>query len=165
MKTGLYVGSFDPITLGHLDIVSQALEVFDKVYIAVGINPTKKDTARFSIETRLSLIEQSVREIGLDSSQINVLCYTGSMMQAARDTNATAIVRGLRQMSDFNDEFLINGMVAKTLPGVPITYFICKQEYLHVSSSAVKQLTDLDEEYSWMVTDCVMKELHATRKN
>lgn len=155
MKTGLYVGSFDPITLGHLDIVSQACVVFDHVVIAVGVNPTKINTSRFSLEERMELIKSSSREIGI--SNIEVMSYTGSMMQAARDTNATSIIRGLRQMSDFNDEFLINGMVARTLPDVPIAYFICKQEYLHVSSSSVKQLADLDEEFSWMVTPSVKR--------
>lgn len=101
----------------------------------------------------MELIDSSAREIGIPN--VEIMSYTGSMMQAARATNATAIIRGLRQMSDFNDEFLINGMVARTLPDVPIAYFICKQEYLHVSSSSVRQLADLDEEFSWMVTPSV----------
>jgi len=147
MSMGLYVGSFDPITLGHIDVIKQALQVFDSLHIGIGINPKK--TYRFTTEQRIRLIRRSLTEEGL-IDRVTIGSYDGSMMQEARDRNATALVRGLRQMSDFNDEFLINGMVSRTLP-IPLTYFICKQEYLHVSSSAVKEMASLGEDYHWMV--------------
>ena len=162
MTLGLYVGSFDPITLGHLDVIRQAMMVFENIHIGIGINPNK--TSRFTLEERTEMIKLSVRESGLPLNRISVGTYRGSMMQEARDRAATSIVRGLRQMSDFNDEFLINGMVARTLPEVPMSYFICRQDYLHVSSSAVKQLADLNEDFSWMVTESVSPYLNRTFK-
>ncbi len=158
MKIGLYVGSFDPITLGHIDVIRQALAVFDELHIGVGINP-RKTNYRFTVEERIDLIERSLDEAGLDMARLRYIAYEGSMMQQARVLKATSIVRGLRQMSDFNDEFLINGMVAKTLPETPMTYFICRQEFLHVSSSAVKELAALNEDFSWMVTRVVADRL------
>ncbi len=153
MKTGLYVGSFDPITLGHLDIVRQAQVVFDHVHIGLGINPRK--TPRFSSEERMEMVVQAVRETGLAPERISVSTFTGSMMAEARFRNATAIVRGLRQISDFGDEFTINGMVARALPDVPLAYFICRQDFLHVSSSSVKEMAALGEDISWMVSPSV----------
>jgi pantetheine-phosphate adenylyltransferase len=68
-----------------------------------------------------------------------------------------AIIRGLRQISDFGDEFTINGMVARSLPEIPLTYFICRQDFLHVSSSSVKEMAALGEDVSWMVTPTVLE--------
>lgn len=156
MKKALYVGSFDPITLGHLDIVRQASLVFDHVHIGMGINPKK--TPMFDTATRLLMVTDSLSEIGL-TDNVTVGCYTGSMMEEARNRNATAIVRGLRQISDFGDEFTINGMATRAIPNTPLVYFICRQDFLHVSSSSVKEMASLGEDFSWMVTRTVEKYL------
>lgn len=155
MTKGLYVGSFDPITMGHLDIIRQGLLVFDTLHIGIGINPKK--TPHFSEEDRIDLVWESVVEVGLDYKKISVGSYHGSMMAEARNINATAIIRGLRQISDFGDEFTINGISSRALPDVPMTYFICRQDFLHVSSSSVKEIASLDEDFSWMVTKCVSR--------
>ena len=153
MTKALYVGSFDPITLGHLDIARQAALVFDTVHIGIGHNPKKQ--SMFTLDQRVWLIRESIKECGLDADRITVGHYDGSMMQEARDQRATAIVRGLRQISDFGDEFTINGMVARAIPEIPLTYFICRQDFLHVSSSSVKEMASLNEDISWMVAPCV----------
>ena len=137
MKFGLYVGSFDPITLGHLDVVRQALAVFDHVQIAIGNNPKKISSISFTPEERRELIKKSLQDEGFDLKRIGVSLYSGSMMNEARERGATGIIRGLRQISDFGDEFTINGMVARAIPDIPMVYFICRQDFLHVSSSSV----------------------------
>lgn len=158
MSHALYVGSFDPITLGHLDILRQALLVFDHVTIGVGINPRKTPTWVF--EDRKSMIKESIVEQDMPVSRISVIQYMGSMMNTARELSATSIVRGLRQISDFGDEFTMNGIAARSLPDIPMTYFICRQDFLHVSSSSVKELAQLEEDYSWMVTASVREWVH-----
>ncbi len=155
MSLGLYVGSFDPITLGHIDIIRQALLVFDKVHVGIGINPKKINSSMFSLDEREEIIVMSAEESGIDLERLSVGSYYGSMMQEARDRNAGGIIRGLRQISDFGDEFTINGMVARAIPDIPMTYFICRQDFLHVSSSSVKEMAYLKEDYSWMVTPTV----------
>ncbi len=154
MKTALYVGSFDPFTLGHADIVRQALMVFDFVNIGIGINPKKQPM--FSLDDRIEMIRETIEAEGLDFFRVGISDYTGSMMEAARVRSVDAIVRGLRQISDFGDEFTINGMVARALPHTPMTYFICRQDFLHVSSSSVKEMAKLGEDISWMVAPSVV---------
>lgn len=158
--SALYVGSFDPITLGHLDIARQASLLFEHVYIGVGVNPKKKPL--FTVEERIRDIETSIAEVGLPAERFTVGHYTGSMMEEARRLGVNAIVRGLRQISDFGDEFTINGMVARALPEVPLTYFICRQDFLHVSSSSVKEMNSLGEDISWMVTPKIANRLKNT---
>lgn len=153
MKKALYVGSFDPITLGHLDIIRQALLVFDHVTIGIGINPKK--TPAWTETERTIMIAASIDEVGLPSDRIRIMSYQGSMMEAARRIDASGIVRGLRQISDFGDEFTINGMASRALPDIPMTYFICRQDFLHISSSSVKEMASLREDFKWMVTKCV----------
>lgn len=157
MKSGLYVGSFDPITLGHLDIIRQALLVFDHLIIGIGQNTRK--TPQWNLDERKIMIIESIAEQNLPLERITVIPYEGSMMECARKNNANSIVRGLRQISDFGDEFTINGIAARALPSIPMTYFICRQDFLHVSSSSVKELASLDEDFSWMVTQFVQKQV------
>ncbi len=161
MSKALYVGSFDPFTLGHADIARQALLVFDELHIGIGQNPKKQ--SMFSIVERERLIRATLREADLDHTRVTTGFYSGSMMQEARDQSACAIVRGLRQISDFGDEFTINGMVARSIPNVPLTYFICRQDFLHVSSSSVKEMFSLGEDISWMVTPSVVRGLEYQR--
>lgn len=156
MTKGLYVGSFDPITLGHLDIVRQACEVFDQVHIGIGLN--SKKTGRFDRGMRSDLIFNAIQEVGLEGDRIHIHIYDGSMMQEARRIAPTALIRGLRQISDFGDEFTINGVWSRTMD-IPITYFICKEKYLHVSSSTAKEMHRFGEDISWLVPNCVKKAL------
>lgn len=153
MKKALYVGSFDPFTLGHADIVRQALMVCDEVHIGIGDNPKK--TPMFSLPQRIQMIDKTFEESSLWDARVSISHYSGSMMQEARNLKVCAIVRGLRQISDFGDEFTINGMVARSLPSVPMIYFICRQDFLHVSSSSVKEMASLGEDISWMVAPAV----------
>lgn len=159
MKIALYAGSFDPFTLGHADIVRQALLVFDTVHIGIGTNPKKQPL--FTTHERGSMITETIKEAGLDHKRVKGAVYAGSIMQEARAQGACAIVRGLRQISDFGDEFTINGMVARSLPDIPMAYFICRQDFLHVSSSSVKEMASLGEDIRWMVSQSVRERVIA----
>ena len=157
----LYAGSFDPITRGHLDIVQKALKTFDAVHLAVGINPQKKGL--FDVDERLDLIRRSVIDMDLDGSgsgalpaQIEIGSFAGeSVIKYARRIAATHVVRGLRQFSDFDDEFRYHGMFGRLEANIPLVHFICHESFLHVSSSSARELAGVDEDVTWLVTPSV----------
>lgn len=151
---GLYAGSFDPITRGHLDIVQKALTTFDIVHVAVGINPLK--SGLFEVARRLELIRRSVADLGLDANHVEVGAWSGeSVIRYAHRIGATHVVRGLRQASDFDDEFRYHGIFTRLDATVPMVHFICHQTFLHVSSSSARELASLGEDVSWLVTPSV----------
>jgi pantetheine-phosphate adenylyltransferase len=150
----LYAGSFDPITRGHLDIVQKALTTFDVVHVAVGINPLK--SGLFEVAQRLDLIGRSVADFGLAGEQVEVGSWAGeSVIKYARRIGATHVVRGLRQASDFDDEFRYHGVFGRLDATIPMVHFICHETYLHVSSSTARELASLGEDVSWLVTPSV----------
>jgi len=160
----LYAGSFDPITRGHLDIIGKALMTFDTVHAAIGTN-VKKQRA-FGVAESLTLIEQSIveqwPEAGaagggvLFDGALEVGEYANqSLMAYARRIGATHIVRGLRQASDFNEEFNLQGVAGRIDPSIPVVHFICEAQFLHVSSSTAKELDAVGEAIGWLVMPCV----------
>lgn len=160
----LYAGSFDPITRGHLDIIQSALKTFDEVHVAVGANPLK--SGLFEVDERLDLIAQSIMDLDLGAgapggpralpTQVGVGAFVGeSVLKYARRIGATHIVRGLRQSSDFDDEFRYHGVFGRLDPTIPMVHFICRETFLHVSSSTARELASLQEDVAWLVTPSV----------
>ena len=149
---GLYAGSFDPITRGHLDIIEKALTTFDVVHVAVGTNPLKEGL--FEVEERLDLIRRSVDDLGLGEVEIGSYADE-SVIKYARRIEATHVVRGLRQFSDFDDEFRYHGVFGRLDPTIPMIHIICRETFLHVSSSTARELAALGEDVSWLVTPSV----------
>lgn len=162
---GLYAGSFDPITIGHLDILAKAVCTFDEVQIAIGVNYQKKGL--FTIAERLSLIEHSIKEWenpilsqALSMGRLTIGQYQGiSIIKHSTNIGATHIVRGLRQAGDFNDEFALAGAAGHLDTSVIFTHFIGKERFLHVSSSTARELASLSEDVSWLVTPTVAQAL------
>lgn len=166
----LYAGSFDPITRGHLDIVSKALMTFDHVHVAIGTNVRKQRA--FCIADSLDLISGSVQEKwpealgeGCRDEQPSPTLFGGrlvigefsnqSLIKYARSIGATHIVRGLREASDFNEEFNLHGVAERIDPTILMVHFICEAQFLHVSSSTAKELHAMGEDIGWLVTSCV----------
>lgn len=157
----LYAGSFDPLTRGHLDIIGKAVQTFETVHVGIGQNAVKKGF--FPVEKRLMLIRDSVCEWenpilkqALDHGRLLLGSYSDiSIVKYAHDIGATHIVRGLRQAGDFNDEFALTGIAGRLDSDVIFTHFICKEKYLHVSSSTARELASLGEDISWLVTPSV----------
>ena len=156
---GFYAGSFDPITRGHLDVIAQALTVFDRLYVAVGRNGSK--TALFTPEERRGLIVDACAEQFPNCIGIHPVIFEGSLAQAARDHDATHLVRAFRQASDFNDEFGIHGAMEKIAPDLTMVYLIGRTEHLHVSSSMARELARIGEDMSWIVPPGVEQRLKA----
>jgi pantetheine-phosphate adenylyltransferase len=170
-KTGrtkaLYAGSFDPITRGHLDVIGKALMTFDAVHIAIGTNVRKQRT--FGLAESQELILRSIAEQwpeamtsadadtqGLFDGALEVAEYANlSLMAYARRIGATHIVRGLREASNFNEEFTLHGVAGRIDPSIPMVHFICEAQFLHVSSSTAKELDAVGEDIGWLVMPCV----------
>lgn len=134
MKTALYPGSFDPITNGHLDIINRALNIFDKLYIVISINPSKKTL--FNLEERLDIVKNVLK----DYKKIEIIQNDVLTVQKAKALNATHIVRGLRALTDFEYEFQLthaNRVLDSTIDTV---FFMTENKHSFLSSSSVKEI-------------------------
>jgi pantetheine-phosphate adenylyltransferase len=169
----LYAGSFDPVTRGHLDIISKALMTFDAVHVAIGTNVRKART--FGVAESQELIARSIIELWpeaglphdgevLFGGVLEIGEFTNqSLIAYARRIGATHIVRGLREASDFNDEFNLHGVAGRIDPSIPMVHFICEAQFLHVSSSTAKELDVMGEQIGWLVMPCVEEAFAARR--
>jgi len=168
----LYAGSFDPITRGHLDIIRKALATFDAVHVAIGTNVRK--TRAFSEEQSKALIRTSIAELWPGAADADGLLFGGALeisdyvnqglMRYARSIGATHIVRGLREATNFAEEFNLHGLAERLDPTIPMVHFICDAQFLHVSSSTAKELESVGEEIDWLVTPSVEAAFHARRQ-
>ena len=173
----LYAGSFDPVTRGHLDIIGKALMTFDAVHVAIGTNVRKQRT--FGVEESQRLIVRSIVELWPEAATsvgtpdrgdrlfdgaLEVGEYTGqSLIAYARQIGATHVVRGLREASDFNEEFNLHGVAGRIDPSILMAHFICEAQFLHVSSSTAKELDFVGEQIGWLVMPCVEAAFAARR--
>jgi pantetheine-phosphate adenylyltransferase len=153
-KIAIYPGSFDPITYGHIDIIKRAICLFDKVIIAVAMNIQKEPL--FSVKERVSMIQQSF----LGNNHIDVQSFNGLLVDYAKERKASAIVRGLRAVSDFEYEFQM-ALVNRKLNDDIITVFLMTHDkYSYLNSSIVKELVQLGADTSCFVPDHVNDKLN-----
>ena len=134
MKTGIFAGSFDPITRGHEDIVLQALPLFDEIIIAIGVNIDKKYA--FPLEKRIKWIENTFAEY----PKVKVVSYQGLTVDFCRNMNAGYIIRGLRNTTDFEYESVIAEANKKLNPDVETVFFLANPDLRCVSSTVVRDL-------------------------
>jgi pantetheine-phosphate adenylyltransferase len=147
-RVAIYPGTFDPMTMGHLDIASRALHLCDRLVIAVGDNRNKQPL--FSIEERLELIREALHVMELDG-RIQVTMYTGLTVKYAEEVGASLIVRGLRAVTDFEWEFqlaLINRTQNAQIESVCL---MTSQEYSFLSASMVREIAKLGGKLDGMV--------------
>ncbi len=133
-RIAVYPGTFDPITMGHVDIINRAAKMFDEVIVAIGTNAAK--TPLFSIEERMEMIRQSFP----DNRRISVEATSGLMIDFARSRNATALVRGLRAVSDFDYEFQIALANRKLNSDIESVFFMPGFRWIYISSSLIKDI-------------------------
>ena len=134
MTTALYTGSFDPITLGHLNIATRAAKIFDQVVIAVFDKPLKRLT--FSPEARLAMTQEAVA----GASNISVMQYSGLTVNVAREIGAQILVRGVRFVADFDREMQLSMANHTLAPEIESVCLVASQEYAFVSASIVKEI-------------------------
>lgn len=149
----IYPGTFDPITKGHTDLVERALRLFDHVILAVAEQTSK--TPVFSTEERLEMAREALA--GLDG--VEVVPMPGLLVEFAAKHNASAIIRGLRAVSDFEYEFQLAGMNRKLAPDIETLFLTPAEKYAYISSSLVREVAALGGDVSAFVHEKVMAEL------
>jgi pantetheine-phosphate adenylyltransferase len=158
--TAVCPGSYDPVTHGHLDIITRTANVFDNVIVGVVNSPVRKDKTVFSAEERVSFIEAEVAELG----NVQVKPFDTLLVDFARENGATAIVKGLRAISDFEYEFEMNQLNRKMAPNIESIYLMSTPNFSFLSSSGVKELAMFGGDITGLVPDRVAKRLEEELK-
>ena len=137
VKVALYPGTFDPITKGHMDVMSRALGIFDKLIIGVASNPAKRPL--FSFEERIDLVKRVIKE-EYDNTRVNAIGFEGLTVDLAREVDATSLIRGLRAVSDFEYELQIALTNRNLSREVESVFLMPSVEYIYLNSTIVKEV-------------------------
>jgi len=152
-KIAIYPGTFDPITLGHIDIIERSAKIFDKIIVVIGINSQKKTL--FNNEERLDMISNSLLHI----NNIDISITDGLIVNIAEKHNATTIIRGLRAVSDFDYEFQIALTNRKIKSNIDTIFMLPDEKYTYLSSTIVKEIAMYKEDLSYFVNSYVADKL------
>ncbi len=148
-------GSYDPVTLGHLDIIGRASRVFDNLVVGVVNQPIRKKKTVFTAEERTTLIEAQVAKLG----NVQVKPFDTLLVDFARENGARTIVKGLRAISDFEYEFEMNQLNRKMAPDIESMYLMSAPEFSFLSSSGVKELATFGGDLTGLVPPQVAERL------
>ncbi len=159
MRLAVYPGSFDPITFGHIDVIERASRLFDRLVVAVLVNTRKSPGLPAGM--RAAIIREAVdAELGASAAGIEVLTFDGLTVDLARQHGAMAIVRGLRALSDFENELAIAHLNRKLAPEVDTVFFMTGLEHAYLSSSLVREIAAFGGDVSAMVPAAAARALH-----
>ena len=153
MKKALYPGTFDPITLGHIDIISRALHLFDEVTIAIATSETK--TPLFSVEERIRQIELIFK----GNKQVRTIVFTGLVVDLAKQEGVNVLIRGLRAVSDFEYEFQLANMNRAMSPDLESVFLTPQAKFSFLSSTLVREIASMGGKLSAFVDPIVEKAL------
>jgi pantetheine-phosphate adenylyltransferase len=153
-------GTYDPVTFGHVDIIKRTSEVFNEVYVAVVNAPVRKQKTLFSIDERIEMLRGAVAEI----PHVQVKPFDTLVVEFAREHGASAIVKGLRAISDFEYEFEMNQLNRKLAPDIESMYLMSSPQYSFLSSSGVKELAMFGGDLTELVPEPVATRLQEALK-
>jgi len=139
-RIAVVTGSFDPVTLGHLDVIGRASRIFDAIVVGVGINPDKQPL--FSLEERVDLVKAAVAGLG----NVRVERFSGLSVAFVREQGAHVLLRGVRSLTDIEAEFTMTLANRKLDPAVETVFLMADAAYSHISSSLLKQITPLADD-------------------
>jgi pantetheine-phosphate adenylyltransferase len=152
-RTAIYPGTFDPITLGHVDVVERGLRLFDQVVIAVARNLAKEPM--FDLQTRLAMVEESFAM----KDRVSVIGFDGLLVDLAHEYQATSILRGLRAASDFEYEFQMATMNRRLDPSIETAFVMAREDYTFVSSRFIREISSMGGDVSGLVPEPVLRHL------
>ena len=154
-RTAVYTGSFDPVTLGHLNIIERASTLVDLLIVGIGINVEKQPL--FSPEERISMLHRASSHL----NNIEVRSFQGLAVKFVRECGARVMLRGVRSLSDIESEFTMTLANRKLDAGIETVFLMADEQFTHVSSSLLKQITPLasDEELGRFVPESIISEL------
>ena len=144
-RVAVYPGSFDPITMGHIDLIERALTIFDRVIVAVANNPRKNPL--FSTDVRERLIRESVAHF----ERVEVTTFSGLLVDHMKQLGVRILIRGLRALSDFEYEFQFSHMNKRMSPGIETVFLMTSERYFYISSSIIKEVVRFGGDVSGLV--------------
>lgn len=159
-RVGLYPGTFDPITLGHYDIISRAAKLVDKLVIGVAMNPGKNPL--FTVEERVEMVRETTNEIA--GGNFEVKPFDNLLMHFAMDCGASTIIRGLRAVSDFEYEFQMVGMNSRLNSEIETVFLMASDQHQFIASSLVKEVAILGGDISKFVSKSTAQRIDARVK-
>jgi len=155
MRTAIYPGTFDPITLGHVDVVTRGLKLFDRIVVGIADNPGKGPL--FDVETRVAM----VCETFASEPKVEITRFSGLLVDLAHDYQANAILRGLRAASDFEYEFQMATMNRRLDAQIETVFVMAREDYTFVSSRFIREISSMGGDVSALVPAPVLPHLAA----
>ncbi|NMO23545.1 pantetheine-phosphate adenylyltransferase [Pyxidicoccus fallax] len=159
MPAAIYPGSFDPLTNGHLSLIQRSLKMFDRLIVAIAVNPKKTPT--FTEEERRQLI----REACGDDPRVEVEAFHGLLVDYVKRRNVGVVIRGLRAVSDFEYEFQLANMNRKLAPDIETVFMMTGEDYFYISSQLVREVASFGGDVTGLVPDNVNQKLKAKFAN
>ena len=156
-RVAICPGSYDPVTNGHLDIISRASGVFDRVVVGVVNQPVRKQKTLYTAEERKLFIEEATADAGLENIQVEV--FSSLLVEFARDQGAGVVIKGLRAISDFEYEFEMNQLNRMLAPDIESMYIFASARYSFLSSTGVKEMATFGGDVSELVPPAVASSL------
>ena len=159
-RIGFYSGSFDPVTLGHTDVIRRAAQIVDRLVIGIGVNPGK--APMFSDSERISMLEGEVHAIAkATGTKISVVTFSGLAVEAARAHKASVLIRGLRDGTDFDYEMQMSGMNGEMAPEIQTVYVSASPAVRHIAANLVRTIVSMGGDASPFVSKDILKRLKA----
>ena len=157
MRRALYPGTFDPVTNGHLDLIKRALRLFGGVVVAVGTGRDK--SPMFSVEERVGFLREAVKDLG----DVEVIPFDGLLIDTVSETGAVAIIRGLREISDFEDEFQMTLMNRRLARDIETVFLMPSLSYIYLDSTIMKEVALLGGDVDGLAPEAVVRALSEKR--